>query len=122
MTVIVCVAGAAAGLATNVPVADPDPAGMVHGWGEEETTCGAPLLVIVHGPAVSEGRPFTVTVTVLLAKPAAGVIVNDGATVNGAVPLSRPQVIVRVYAAPPTPLGPVPTTKEPYASPPNTWP
>jgi hypothetical protein len=96
LTVIVYPPSAAPPLTVNVPVADPDPAGMVQGWGEEETTCGVPLLVIVQGPTVFEGRPLTVTVTVVLGKPAAGEIVIDGVTRNVAVPLSAPHVIVRV--------------------------
>lgn len=44
-------------MTVNVPVADPDPS--VQGRGEDATTWFTPsvLLVMVHGPAVSEGRP-----------------------------------------------------------------
>lgn len=110
---IVYPASAAAGLTSNVPVAEPDPAGMVQDCGEAKTTCGVPVLVIVHGPRVSEGRPVTVTVIIVWGKAAGGVIVMTGVTVNGVVPLSPPHVRVRVYAVPPVLLGPVPTTNEP---------
>lgn len=96
LTVIVYPASAAPALTVNVPVADPDPPEMVQACGEAETTCGAPLLVIVQGPTVSEGRPLTVTVTVVPGKPAAGEIVIEGATTNVVEPLSAPHVIVRV--------------------------
>jgi hypothetical protein len=70
---------------------------MVQAWGDEETTCCTfTLLVIVQGPTVFEGRPLTVTVTVVPGNPAAGEIVIDGVTRKVAVPLSAPHVIVRV--------------------------
>ena len=53
-------------------------------------------LLIVHGPAASEARPSTLTVTVVLGRATAGVIVTVGTTVKLVVPLSDPQVSVRV--------------------------
>jgi hypothetical protein len=86
--------------------------------GEAPTTILTPSLVIVQGPVVVDGRPLTVTVTVLLVKLAIGEIVIEGFTVNGVEPLSPRQVIVSVYVPP----GPVPTMKNPYASVLYTWP
>jgi hypothetical protein len=54
-------------------------------------------------------------VTILLSSLIGGEIVIDRVTVNVAGPLSAPHVIVMMYAAPPTPLGPVPTTNHPVA-------
>jgi hypothetical protein len=84
-------------LAVNVPLADPDPAGIVQGCADVPTTIWPLiLLVMVHGPTVSEGRPSTLTVTIVPGKPATGEIVIEGSTVNVAVPLSASHVTVRV--------------------------
>lgn len=114
-------------LTINVPLADPGPV-TAHGGVSGATI--PPLPVMEHAPEASLGRPLTVTVILVNWKAGNGNVevveagkpvcdrVIDGCTVSIAVPLSGPHVIVRVYAAPAEPLGPVPTVKAPKTFPP----
>jgi hypothetical protein len=67
----------------------------------------------VQGAAASEGKPLTVTTTFVLANPNDGVTVINGSMISVAVPLSGPQVTVRVYPEPPVLAGPGPIVKAP---------
>ena len=99
LTVIVNDPGAVNGLAVKVPVAKPVPDVRVQDGGVP-TTGGAPVLVIVHKPGgavgASLGKPLTVTTTLVLARAMEGVMVMNGSMISVAVPLSPPQVTVRV--------------------------
>lgn len=106
------------GFAVNVPVAVPPEIVQVRG---EFFTTPAGVLVMVHGPVASEGKPFTVTLTCVFVNPKAcwpatdpaALRVMNGSMISVAVPLSGPQKTVSVYAPPPVLAGPVPMVKAP---------
>jgi hypothetical protein len=82
------------------------------------------LSLLMEQVPAFESKPDPVTEMVIDASCFAteGEMVILGSTVNSCVPLSPPHVTMSVYGAPPGPLGPVPTVKEPYATSENTAP